>query len=84
MSQSGMPGKEHGYSIKYMEREIDLKEISDGRLYTANDMVKAGCNECAGCFSCCQGMGNSIILDPYDICALEKGLKTTFEKLMED
>lgn len=84
MPQSGMAGKEHGYSIKYMEREIDLKEISDGRLYTANDMVKAGCNECAGCFSCCQGMGNSIVLDPYDICALEEGLKTTFEKLMED
>ncbi|NBJ92475.1 YkgJ family cysteine cluster protein [Parablautia muri] len=67
-----------------MEREIDLKEISDGRLYGANDMVKAGCNECAGCFSCCQGMGNSIILDPYDIYNLETGLGTAFEELMEN
>jgi len=24
-----------------MEREVDLKEISDGRLYGINDMVKA-------------------------------------------
>lgn len=26
-----------------MEREIDLKKISDGKLYTNKDMVKAGC-----------------------------------------
>ena len=29
-----------------MEREIDLKKISDGKLYTNKDMVKAGCGEC--------------------------------------
>lgn len=28
-----------------MKREIDLNEISDGRLYTVNDMVKIGCND---------------------------------------
>lgn len=66
-----------------MEREIDLKEISDGKLYTANDMVRVACNDCAGCSSCCQGMGNSIILDPYDLFQMEKGLGSTFEKLME-
>lgn len=65
-----------------MEREIDLKEISDGRLYSANDMVKAGCNDCAGCSRCCRGMGNSIILDPFDLYSLEKGLSTSFEELM--
>ena len=31
-----------------MEREIDLKEISDGRFYDLNDMVKAGCDDCRG------------------------------------
>ena len=67
-----------------MEREVDLKEISDGRLYGINDMVKAGCNDCAGCSLCCEGMGNSIILDPYDIYSLEKGLGVTFENLMTD
>ena len=29
-----------------MKRNIDLNEISDGRLYTANDMVKADCHDC--------------------------------------
>lgn len=67
-----------------MEREIDLSQISDGRLYQANDMVKAGCNDCAGCSLCCHGMGNSIILDPYDIYHLEKGLNVRFEELMKD
>ena len=68
----------------HMEREIDLKQISDGKRYSANDMVKAGCGDCAGCSLCCHEMGNSIILDPYDIYQLEKGLPTTFEKLMEN
>ena len=64
-----------------MEREIDLKQISDGKFYLANDMVKAGCNDCAGCSLCCQGMGSSIILDPYDINSMEKGTGASFEEL---
>ncbi|MCM1136432.1 MAG: YkgJ family cysteine cluster protein [Clostridium sp.] len=67
-----------------MEREINLQEISDGKLYGANDMVKADCNECAGCWSCCQKMGSSVILDPYDIFELEKGLGASFEELLRD
>lgn len=67
-----------------MEREIDLKQISDGKLYQANDMVKAGCNDCAGCSLCCREMGNSIILDPYDIYHMTKGLNMGFEELMID
>ena len=67
-----------------MERDIDLKEISDGRLYLANDMVRTGCNDCVGCSSCCRGMGTSIILDPYDMYSLEKGMSATFEELMGD
>lgn len=67
-----------------MEREIDLAEISDGKAYQANDMVKVGCKDCAGCSNCCHGMGNSIILDPYDIYQLEKGLQLDFTQLMAD
>ena len=33
---------------------------SDGRFYELNSMVKVGCQDCEGCFKCCQGMGNSI------------------------
>ena len=32
-----------------MRRNVDLNEISDGKLYTSNDMVKADCYECQGC-----------------------------------
>lgn len=67
-----------------MEREIDLKEVSDGKLYTAGDMVKIGCNDCAGCSECCRMVGDTIILDPYDLYQLEQVLHTGFEELMLD
>ena len=54
------------------------------KLYDLNDMVKAGCNDCKGCFECCQGMGQSIVLDPYDIWQLERGLNCTFAKLLQE
>lgn len=66
-----------------MEREIDLKEISDGKLYTSNDMVKAGCDDCKGCSACCQGMGESILLDPMDIYRLTTNLECIFDELLE-
>lgn len=40
---------------------------SDGKFYNLNDMVKADCHDCEGCSDCCEGMGDSILLDPYDI-----------------
>ena len=57
-----------------MKRNVSLKEISDGRLYGENDMVRADCQGCRGCFQCCVGMGSSVILDPYDVCRLQRGL----------
>ncbi|MCR5703547.1 MAG: YkgJ family cysteine cluster protein [Eubacterium sp.] len=67
-----------------MKRDVDLKEISDGRLYTANDMVKADCHDCKGCHACCCGMGNSIVLDPLDVHRLCQGLQVGFETLLKD
>lgn len=66
-----------------MKRNINLEEISDGKLYTENDMAKVGCNDCKGCSACCQGMGDSIILDPADIYRLSCGLAMDFSQLME-
>ena len=66
-----------------MEREIDLKEISDGRFYDLNDMVKAGCDDCRGCSACCRGMGESILLDPLDIFRLTDCRKCSFEQLLD-
>lgn len=67
-----------------MKREVDFNEISDGNLYGPNDMVKADCGDCKGCSACCQNMGESIVLDPFDIYRLTKGLNLSFEALLED
>ena len=55
----------------------------DTKLYSINDMVRAGCNDCIGCSDCCRGMGESIVLDPFDIWQLENNLNTTFAGLMQ-
>ena len=65
-----------------MEREIDLQEVSDGRLYTSADMVKLGCNDCSGCSECCRVVEDTIILDPYDISQLCQALETDFQGLL--
>ncbi len=67
-----------------MLREIDLNEISDGKLYGINDLVKAGCNDCKGCADCCRGMGESVILDPFDIYNLSKGTGKNFDGLLKE
>lgn len=66
-----------------MKREVDLKEISDGKLYGANDMVRADCQDCIGCSECCKGMGSSIILDPMDLWRIMYHKKISFEEMME-
>ena len=66
-----------------MRRNISLQEISDGKLYSSNDMVKADCHDCMGCSKCCRGMGNSIVLDPYDIYRLSNGLHISFQQMLQ-
>lgn len=65
-----------------MERTVDLLEISDGKIYTLNDMVKVCADHCNGCSACCHGRGDTITLDPLDVHQLKKGLKLSFEQLM--
>lgn len=67
-----------------MKRQVDLKDISDGKLYGINDLVKADCGDCKGCHACCCGMGQSIILDPLDVFRLTMGLGVSFEELLAD
>ncbi|MDO5538691.1 MAG: YkgJ family cysteine cluster protein [Eubacteriales bacterium] len=64
-----------------MRREVLQSDLE--KLYTANDMVKAGCNGCAGCSDCCRGMGVSVVLDPLDVYRMCQGLKTDFNGLMK-
>ena len=65
-----------------MKRQVSLEEISDGRLYTANDLVKADCGGCQGCSACCRNMGTSAVLDPLDVFRLEQGLGMDFDALL--
>lgn len=67
-----------------MKRNVSLAEISDGRLYDVNDMVKVDCHGCHGCSKCCQGMGSSIILDPFDVYRLTTGLHKMMETLLTE
>lgn len=56
----------------------------DMALYSGNDMVKLGCEECCGCSECCRGMGESIQLDPYDLYQIQKEAGLGFAQLMQD
>ena len=53
-------------------------------LLSSNDMTKLGCGECSGCSSCCRGMGQSILLDPYDIFQLQIATGQSFAGLMQE
>lgn len=67
-----------------MERNIDFYEISDGKKYGLDDMVRADCAGCAGCSACCRGMGKSVVLDPLDVHRLVMGTGMTFNMLLND
>ena len=67
-----------------MRRNVRLEDISDGRLYTAQDMVRADCRGCRGCSACCHGMGSSILLDPRDIWLLARGTGKDFQGLLAE
>ena len=65
-----------------MKRMADLNEITDGKFYGLNDMVRANCGDCVGCSHCCHVVGSSIVLDPYDIFRLTTGLSCSFDELL--
>ena len=52
------------------------------RLYSAHDMARISSAECAGCGACCRGMGDTIVLDPYDIWQLTAGTGKPFQALL--
>ena len=51
------------------------------KLYDLQDMARIGCNDCKGCYSCCQGMGDSVILTPYDVHILSVKLEKPVDAL---
>lgn len=58
--------------------------MENNKYLNINDMARIGCNECDGCSKCCHNMGQSIIVDPYDLMRLEEHLGLSFAELMKD
>ena len=54
------------------------------RYYNAQDMARLYCDACNGCGDCCRGMGDTVHLDPYDICILTNCLHTSFQQLLDE
>lgn len=59
-----------------------LDEISDGKLYDINDIVKADTCGCDGCSDCCHDVGDLVVLTPFDIYEIVNYLDTTFDDLI--
>ncbi len=66
-----------------MLREGSLEEISDGKLYTPRDMVRADTGGCKGCSRCCEVMVDSIVLTPLDVHHLSEATGFTLTELIE-
>ena len=66
-----------------MWRQETIEEISDGKTYTSNDMVKIGTDDCRGCCDCCR-MGPVIVLDPLDVFEMNRFLGQSFEELLNE
>ena len=65
-----------------MIRNVELTDISDGHLYHPDDVCKVDTCECKNCDSCCKGMDDTVILDPYDVYQLSSVLCCQPESLI--
>ena len=59
-----------------------LDEISDGKLYDIEDMVKADTCGCDGCSACCQDVGDLVVLTPFDVYEMVSFLGVNFDELL--
>lgn len=64
-------------------RTIDsLENISDGRLYNIEDVVKADTYGCNGCSDCCHDVGELVGLTPFDVYEIVSYLGESFDELL--
>lgn len=61
-----------------------LEEISDGKLYDIDHMVKADTCGCNGCSDCCKDVGDLVVLTPFDVYEMVSYLGIEFDKLLGD
>ncbi|HAS73949.1 MAG TPA: YkgJ family cysteine cluster protein [Clostridiales bacterium UBA8960] len=65
-----------------MNQKINLHDISDGRLYDIDDLVRADTNGCGGCSACCYGVGGFVELNPYDVFKMTTATQMSFDDLL--
>jgi len=65
-----------------MRYDSSITDISNGNLYRSGEMVRVGCHDCAGCSDCCRQMGDTVLVDPYDVNRLCKALGKSFSDLL--
>ncbi len=68
--------------IENMKRKVSFEEISDGKRYCCEDLVKVSCGDCNGCSECCKFTDDTIHLDPYDIYELSKETSLSFDRML--
>ena len=61
-----------------------LEEISDGKLYDIDHMVKADTCGCNGCNDCCIDVGDLVVLTPFDVYEIVNHLGVEFDELIGD
>ena len=61
-----------------------LEEISDGKLYNIDHMVKADTCGCNGCSDCCIDVGDLVVLTPFDVYEIVNHLGVEFDELIGD
>lgn len=54
------------------------------RYFHSGDLARIACSACEGCGECCRGMGDTIVLDPYDAYQLAFGLQRPFAALIHN
>ena len=59
-----------------------LEEISDGKLYDIEEIVKADACGCDGCNDCCIDVGNLVVLTPFDVHEMVNYLGVGFDELI--
>ncbi|MDU3335000.1 YkgJ family cysteine cluster protein [Paraclostridium bifermentans] len=59
-----------------------LEEISDGKLYDIEDIVKADTCGCDGCNDCCCDVGELVVLTPFDVYEMVTYLGVEFDELV--
>jgi len=65
-----------------MKLVYTLEDISDGNLYDIGDYVNAGTAGCEACSACCHDVEAMVVLTPFDVYALSRGLNKALDELL--